>query len=167
MTLDQLYEIAASQGIEIDEIEMRALRAVSFPEGWIAVDRRKFASETEFKCVLAHEIGHFKTGLFYNINTDRHEKELIEYYANRAAAELLVPLSELKKAFQRGILFNQILARMFDVTLEFINMVMEVFEYELSAAARIRPPRYEMTESVKQGLLSVFRAVQDHREVIT
>jgi hypothetical protein len=138
VTLGQLYAIAASRGIEIDDVPMRGLRAVSFPEGWIAVDRRKFKNDIEYKCELAHEIGHIETGSFYNINSSIHERKLNERHANRFAAELLMPLSELRKAVHRGLLFNRILAHIFEVTLEFINMVLDLYEQELFAAARTR-----------------------------
>lgn len=157
MTLDELYEIAASRGIEIDDVPMRGLRAASFPEGWIAVDRRKFSSDTEYKCELAHEIGHCETGSFYNLYTTARVKELNEHHANRFAAELLVPFSELRKAFHRGILFARILARMFDVTLDFINMVLELFEYELLSAARARQAAHAATEIATNNLLEFIR----------
>ena len=158
MTLDQLYETAANLGIEIDNVQMRELRAMSFPEGWIAIDRRKYRSEAEYKCELAHEIGHCKTGAFYNLKTTTRKKELCERHANRFAAELLVPLSELRKAMHRGVLFNRILASMFDVTLEFINMVLELFEQELLAAARTRMPQYTLTEAATSNLLPLVRS---------
>ena len=139
MTLGQLYAIAASRGIEIDDVPMRGLRAVSFPEGWIAIDRRKFKNDTEYKCELAHKIGHIETGSFYNINSSVRERRLNERHANRYAAELLLPLSELRKAVHRGMLFNLILAHLFEVTLDFINMVLDLYKQELFAAARTRP----------------------------
>ena len=142
MTLDQLYESAADCGIEIDDVPMRELRAVSFPQGWIAIDRRKFSSDTDYKCALAHEIGHCETGSFYNIHSSTHEKELAERQASRFAAELLVPLPKLKHAIiNLGVAVNRTLALMFDVTLDFINLVLELFEQELLAAARTRPLR--------------------------
>ena len=136
MTLEQLYEIAASRGIEIDDIPMRELRAVSFPEGWIAIDRRKFSSETELKCELAHEIGHCETGSFYKNGTHTHDRDMNEHNANRYAAELLLPFSELRRAMHKGILFGHILARIYDVTREFADMVLELYEQEICSAAR-------------------------------
>lgn len=91
MTLHQLYERAYRQHIEIDEVHMRELRAVSFPEGWIAIDPRKFKSEIEFKCILAHEIGHVETGSFYNIYSPFDLKSKCEHKANKRAAEILMP----------------------------------------------------------------------------
>ena len=64
------------------------------------------------------------------------EKRLSERQANRFAAEMLVPFSELRKAMQRGITFNRILAQMFEVTVEFIDMVLDLFEGELISFMR-------------------------------
>lgn len=147
MTLDQLLDLAYDKGIEIDDVPMTTLRAVSFPEGWIAIDSRKFQSEVEYKCELAHEIGHCVTGSFYSIHTQADEKRLSERQANRFAAELLVPFAELRKAMQRGILFNRILARMFEVTVEFIDMVLELFERELVSFMRRITNRREHHEA--------------------
>ena len=157
MTLDQLYEIAASRGIEIDDFPMSELRAMSFPEGWIAIDRRKFESETEYKCALAHEIGHCETGAFYNIHTSARVRESLERLANRFAAELLVPLHALKRAMHRGLLFAEILVRIFDVTLEFIRMVLELFEREMYTAARTRAPCHVRTVHTTYSLSPIVR----------
>ena len=167
MTLEQLYEIAQSKGIEIDNVEMKALRAVAFPEGWIAIDRGKFKSDTEYKCILAHEIGHCQTGSFYNIHTHVREKELRERQANRSAAEMLVPLGELRKAMTRGISFNRILARMFDVTLEFINMVLELFEYEVMCFMREFTNRTTALTSNHHYFMNLVRSNIYNQEGIT
>ena len=152
MTLDQLRDFAYSRGIEIDDVPMQAIRAVSFPEGWIAIDSRKFQSEAEYKCELAHEIGHCLTGSFYNIHTRVSVKELNERRANRFAAEMLVPFSDLRKAFSRGISFDRILANMFDVTVEFIRMVLELFERELVSFMRGVINRNAAEQSPRRGL---------------
>lgn len=147
MTLDQVRSLACSRGIEIDDVPMKAIRAMSFPEGWIAIDSRKFKSEAEYKCELAHEIGHCVAGSFYNIHTRESEKRLSERQANRFAAEMLVPFSELRKAMQRGITFNRILAQMFEVTVEFIDMVLELFEREVVSFMRRIINRREHNEA--------------------
>lgn len=139
MTIEQLCTIARERGIKIYDYPMTELRAVALCSGHIAMDRRKFDSDTEYKCVLAHEIGHCETGTFYTVDTGTKEKDLCEYRANRAAAEMLVPLSELRKAMHKGILFANTLARMFDVTVEFAELALELFEHEIRAAARTRP----------------------------
>lgn len=158
MTLAQLYALAADRGIEIDDFPLRELQAISFPEGWIAIDRQKFSNEAEFKCALAHEIGHCATGSFYKIDSPARDKAMSERFANRFAAELLVPLAELKKLMHRGILFNRILTQIFDVTLAFIDMVLDLFEQELFAAARTRFDAHRISALVTNNLLPLVRS---------
>ena len=155
MTIEQLYEIAGNQGISIYDFPMLELRAVSLYGGHIAIDRRKCSSDTEYKCVLAHEIGHCQTNSFYTVNTQRCDRELCERHANRFAVELLVPLDDLKRAMHRGLLFAEILVRIFDVTPEFIRMVLELYEQELFAAARIRVAPYQIKVAVINHLMPV------------
>ena len=95
MLLDEIYERAESEGIEIDEIRTRKISAMSFPDGWIAIDRTKFESEATFKTALAHEIGHVETGSFYRIETPLYTKEKCEYKANKKAVQMLITLLEL------------------------------------------------------------------------
>lgn len=139
MTIEQLYQIANDRGIQIYDFPMSELRAVSLCGGHIAIDRRKIESDAEYKCVLAHEIGHCETNTFYTFDAPMKDKDLCEYHANRFAAQLLVPLSELRKAMHKGILFANILARMFNVTVEFAELALELFEPELISAVRTRP----------------------------
>lgn len=152
MTLEQVYGVAAERGIEIDIVQMKALRAVAFPDGWIAIDRQKFANDIEYKCVLAHEIGHCETNSFYNIHTSVPVKEINERQANRFAAELLVPFSRLRHAIHElGILIPRILAKMFDVTLDFIAMVLDLYEQELAAPSCRRCSWAPTTCSIERG----------------
>ena len=140
MTIEQIYEIADNRGIAIYAFPMLELRAISLRGGHIAIDRSKFNSDTDYKCTLAHEIGHCATGSFYDLHTSVPVKELIERQANRFAAELLVPFFKLVHAIHcLGIVVSRTLARMFDVTLEFIEMVLELYEQELASPAYRRP----------------------------
>lgn len=131
MTLDQLYARAQQDGIEIDDVRMRELKAVSFPEGWIAIDSSKYETLTEFKCDLAHEIGHCETGSFYNIYSPYDLKEKCERKANRRAAEILMPVNDVRRALRRGITQVWALAEYFDVTQDFAAMALEIYTDEL------------------------------------
>jgi hypothetical protein len=137
MTLDQLYTRAAHDGIEIDDVRMRELRAVSFPEGWIAIDSTKYESLTAFKCDLAHEIGHCETGSFYNIYSPYDLKEKCERKANRRAVEILMPVNEVRRALHRGIVEPWALAEYFDVTQQFVQIAFEIYADELTRHRRV------------------------------
>ena len=137
MTLDQLYARAAHDGIEIDDVRMRELRAVSFPEGWIAIDSTKYESLTDFKCDLAHEIGHCETGSFYNIYSPYDLKEKCERKANRRAVEILMPINDVRQALHRGIVEPWALAEYFDVTQQFAQMALEIYADKLTRHKRV------------------------------
>jgi len=131
MTINQLYERALNQGIEIDNVKMRELRAISFPEGWIAIDMRKFDSKRELKCILAHEIGHCETGSFYNIYSPFDLKAKCEYKANKRAVEILMPIDEVREAMHNGYRSAWALAELFEVTQTFAHMAMTFYAEKL------------------------------------
>lgn len=127
MTLNQLYERAYRQGIEIDEVPMRELVAVSFPQGWIAIDRRKIRTLAELTCILAHEIAHIETGSFYNVWSPFDLMAKCEYKANRRAAEMLMPLPEVRAAIRAGCASVWALAAHFGVTEDFARMAINMY----------------------------------------
>lgn len=131
VTIHQLYERCRNEGIEIDERHMRELQAVSFPEGWIAIDPRRIHDETELKCILAHEIGHIETGSFYNILTPYELKERCEHKANKRAVQILMPAQDVRRAVRRRYRTPWALAEYFDVTQDFAKMALEMYEREL------------------------------------
>ena len=67
MTLNELYIDCECKGIDIDYFPMREAKALSFPEGWIAIDVDKIENSVEEKEIIAQEEAHIETGSFYNI----------------------------------------------------------------------------------------------------
>ena len=115
MTLNQLYNTAAQQGIEVDYFPMREIVSVSFPAGYVAIDVDKIKSTQDEKYIIAHEIGHIETGAFYNIYSSADIRTRHEERADRKAIDMLVPWGELFEAFQCGICEKWELAEYFDV----------------------------------------------------
>ena len=128
MTLDELYNRAQQQGIEIDNFPMREIVSVSFPENWIAIDTNKIKTKKEEKAILAHEIGHCETGSFYNIYSLFDIREKHEYRATKRAFQILVPYDDLKAAVRHGITEIWELAEYFDVPCEFMQMATEYWQ---------------------------------------
>ena len=89
-TLEELLAYAAGQGIDVDNVPMRAIRAIAFPEGWIAVDFRKFETERELRNVIAHEIGQQMTKSFYKADAPAAVKAACERQADEWAATHLI-----------------------------------------------------------------------------
>ena len=125
MTLDELYDRAQQQGIEIDNFQMREIVSVSFPENWIAIDRKKIKTRAEEKVILAHEVGHCETGSFYNIHSAFDVREKHEYRANKRSFQMLIPHEELLAAVDRGLTEIWELAEHFDVPCEYMQKAAE------------------------------------------
>ena len=134
MTTGDLYTLAAAQGIDIDEIPMRALRAVSFPQGWIAIDPAQFPTEAEYKTTLAHEIGHVARHAFYKADDPTEIKAECERQANQYAARLLMPVEAVYSAFQAGQGQLSTLAAQFGVTTGFAAMALDFYGMEAARA---------------------------------
>ena len=125
MTLDDLYRRAERERIEIDDFRMREVVSVSFPENWIAIDRKRIRTRKEEKVILAHEIGHCETGSFYNIHSKHDVRRKHENRANARACEMLVPYEELQRALKDGYTETWQLAEYFDVPCRFMQQALE------------------------------------------
>ena len=127
MTLDELYRYARARGMEVDDVRMRALTAVSFPQGWIAMDRAKIETGAEEKALLAHEVGHVETGAFYRAETPFETRARCERKADRRAAELLIPREALRRAVRQGVTEVWELAEYFGVPEPFVRRAIELY----------------------------------------
>ena len=127
MTLTELYRIAEENHIEVDEFPMRRVAAVSFPEGWIALNPAKLSSPAEVKVCLAHELGHCQTGSFYSAGSACDVRGKNEAMADRWAYRRLVPRGELESAVRRGLTEPWELADYFDVPEPFLRRAMEYY----------------------------------------
>lgn len=131
VTLLDLYNRADAQGIEVDDVPMRSLTSVSFPQGWIALDTAKMQTTAEHKSILAHELGHVETGSFYNIYSPFDLRAKQERRADKAAIKMLVPFKRLLSAMRSGCREVWQLAEYFDVTEELINKAITLYESDL------------------------------------
>ena len=125
MTLSDLYKRAEAERIEIDDFRMREVVAVSFPENWIAIDKKKIRTRKEEKVILAHELGHCETGSFYDPQSSCFTRQKHENRANARAYEMLIPYAELQRAVKSGNTETWQLAEYFDVPCRFMREAME------------------------------------------
>lgn len=147
ITINQLYERARKHDIQIFETKTRELRAVSFP-GFIFMDCRKFSSMTEYKCILAHEIGHCETGSFYNIYSPFDLRAKCERRADKRAIEILMPYEEVYLALQRGCRNVFSLAKQFEVTEDYARKAIDLYadrlhgydEFERLTVPKVKKP---------------------------
>ena len=119
MKLDELYEIAESENIDIYSAALPLTKSASIMDDelncYIGIDYEQISTTSDEKMHLAHEIGHCIKGAFYN----RHSKlDLIskhEYSADKWACENLLPKDEMEAAFRKGYVEVWQIAEYFDV----------------------------------------------------
>lgn len=127
MTLIDLYNRAEAQGIEVDDVPMRALASASFPQNWIAMDSSKFETTAAEKVAIAHEIGHVETGGFYNIYSPFDLRSKHEARADKQAISMLIPLDDLFVALHDGMTEPWQLAEHFDVPDTFVQKALDLY----------------------------------------
>lgn len=109
MELDAIYNMAESNNISVYNFSMDHNKAFCIDNGQIgkviAIDYSQVKSQREEKELLAEEVAHLKYKLLYFL-TDYHNPNFmsnvskVETKAKRRAAEMLIPLPELKQALQ-------------------------------------------------------------------
>ena len=129
MTLLQLYKIALDNDILVDNFNTKEIESFSMPN-IVVLNEEKLHTNKNIKVHLAHELGHCQTGSFYNINT-LETRERMEHRANKWAIKNLIPFSALINALKSGITERWELAEHFDVTEDFINKAINLYEDKL------------------------------------
>ena len=130
MRSQELYDWAEKNQIEVDYFPMRQVAAVSFPEGWVALDVDKLRDTAEEKACLAHELGHCATGSFYNINSPCDLREKKEACAARWAIRTLIPEDELDRVVADGVTEPWELAEVFGVPEPFMRQAMAFYLHQ-------------------------------------
>ena len=119
-TLLDLYEYAEDQGIDVDWVPLEQATSLSIPlpDGSyaIAVNPWKLDTLEQETVCLAHELGHCKTGSFYNRHAALDIRQKHENRADKWAIQRLIPLSELDAARADGHTELWDLAEYFGVT---------------------------------------------------
>lgn len=101
MELENLYDIAQNDNIGVYAFDLKECESLSLLDSgncFIAIDPLKIESEADEKVKLAHELGHCKTGSFYNAHSPFDVRTKHERTADKWAISNLIPENELKKA---------------------------------------------------------------------
>lgn len=128
MTLTDVYTDCENKNIEVDYFPMKKAVALSFPEGYIAIDIDKIETSIEEKETVANEESHIETGSFYNFYSPLDVKEKHERKAEIHTIKKLVPLGELKEAINCGFLEVWDLADYFEVSCKFMTKAIEYYK---------------------------------------
>ncbi len=123
--LISLLAYAEDQGIDVDWFPMKKASSLSIPLGddhyGIAIDTQKIGSRQELVHKLAHELGHCKTGSFYNRYSNFDCRQKHENRADKWAIKKLISADELYAAVADGHIEIWDLADHFGVTEDFIR----------------------------------------------
>ena len=130
MTLINAYTIAEKDNIDIISFDCPESKSLSLEIGkgryCIGIDKNIKNTAKEITYVM-HELGHCKTGSFYN----RYSKlDVIGKHERRAdtwAALGLMPPEDLRKAFQDGDTEAWQLAERFNITQEFVERAIKIY----------------------------------------
>lgn len=98
--LEELEKLTENEGIEIRNFSLGRKRAftTNLPYASIAINKSMIKSEAEEAILLAHEIGHYKKGAYYDQDATLIQVAKAEHKANSWAIEHLCPIGELKSA---------------------------------------------------------------------
>ena len=135
MTLQNLYEIADRDGIDVDFFPMRDTVSISLPYGdkqYIAIDVDRIQTNIEEKVCLAHELGHCETGSFYNIFSPLDVRGKHENTADKWAVKKLIPKDELIEALNGGYTELWELTEYFDVSEDTVKKAFAIYKIILN-----------------------------------
>ncbi|SJZ59826.1 ImmA/IrrE family metallo-endopeptidase [Anaerorhabdus furcosa] len=93
----------------------------------INIDESKFETESEKIVCLAHELGHCISGTLYTINHSNLYRGSAEYRADYRAAQLVMPIDELKECILKEITEVYDLATFFGITEEFVKRILYIY----------------------------------------
>ena len=124
-TLLDLYEYAEDQGIDVDWVPLEQATSLSIPlpDGSyaIAVNPWKLDTLEQETVCLAHELGHCKTGSFYNRHAALDIRQKHENRADKWEIEQFLPLDALEAAAHEGCTEVWDLAERFGVTEDLVR----------------------------------------------
>ncbi len=132
-TLTSLYNLAEQDRTPVIDMQIHndsvGAMSVCDEDGdcIIAIDSKKLKSEADHIVKMAHELGHCKTGSFYNEKSPLDIRSKHEYRADKWAVQKLMPSDELLQALQNGCVEVWELAEYFDVTEDFVRRACEIY----------------------------------------
>jgi len=134
MTYEQLMQ-EAEDDIEILEISFKSGLKGLYSDGIIGINQR--LKTTEKKCVLAEEIGHYRTstGNILDLSSVCNFKQ--EHIARNWSYEKLIPLESLIKPSFEGCCNLFELAEYLDVTEEFLKDTLQHYQNKFGLYAEV------------------------------
>lgn len=120
MNLNELYELADNEDIEVLSVDTKQETSISIRADsgncYVAINPMMIDSEKQEREYLAHELGHCCTGAFYSRYSPLSNRGQMEYRATLWQIKKLIPKNEFEKALKSGIIELWELAEHFEVS---------------------------------------------------
>ena len=126
--VERLEIFASEEGIRVENVPLSGMKAMSVRDCCACLDYAQIDTGEEETTILAHELGHFMTGSFYNIYTKFDSRAKHEYHADKWAVHKLMPHDDIQEAIQSGVRNDWEMAEYFGVTFEFVGRAMEIYK---------------------------------------
>ena len=120
----ELYQIAREADIPVIPLSIpeNGSMCIQTDRGcYIGLDQGVLPDEASHRVHLSHELGHCRTGAFYNIWAARDVRRKHEHRADMWAIRQLIPEEELDQAVAEGCTDLWSLAERFNVTEDFMR----------------------------------------------
>lgn len=130
MNITSLYNYAEEIDVNIDTFKLHDVKSLAIrleDYNAIAIDENKFDDSADLKTSLAHELGHYATSSFYNVDNHLDVRSKHEYRADKWAMERLLPKDEMEEALECGIVEVWEIAEYFEVTEDLVKKAMWVY----------------------------------------
>lgn len=132
MDNSDLYRMAEEDNISVFSFRLPKTQSMSavLPDGYMAIgiDLEAMTSTADERVHLGHEIGHCKTGSFYNRYSRFDVREKHERKANVYAVRCLMPLDEIICAYRHGCREIWDMAEYFNVTEDFAKYALMYYK---------------------------------------
>lgn len=121
-------KLAEREKVDIfhDNLMKEKAKIIKYDGTSILLNNKKIHSETEKKCLLAEELGHYYYDAYYTLNSDKAFIDKQEYRAKKWKCLACVSRQSLLDCFKRGI------TNLYDIATELQvepNMVQFAYDY--------------------------------------
>ena len=128
MELLNFEELAEREKIDIfhDNKMKQKAKIIKYDGTSILLNNKKIHSETERKCLLAEELGHYYYDAYYTLNSDQTFIDKQEYRAKKWKCLACISRQSILDCFKRGI------TNLYDIAIELQvepNMVEFAYDY--------------------------------------
>lgn len=125
-----LYDVANEHNCYITNKHTKASKSFIMETKdayFINIDVNQIESKAEERVCLAHELGHCISGTTYTINHKSLYRGSAEYRADYRGAQLVIPIDDLRRCVDKGIIEKYELADYFNVTEEFVERALYIY----------------------------------------